>query len=395
VPFRLLRIPAASLANLIAVALIVIVLFGILIPLLVRGLEVYRKYQCTDNLRAIAMAAHKYHKDHGCLPPGWIGPNPDGPFTEKAPNVGAIVLLLPYLDEGLADDPSKRPYFQGDLNARTDPATNPDNGQTYSPPSNAAWWTLSNPATVANNMTIAQRRFRYLLCPSASQSQDCDGVLGALQVYGPGAPEKFVSNMVLTEAVFPGASKLGRTNYLGSAGMAGSGGKTPLAGPGARPGATWDDFEGVFGNRSTLTLQKLAAQDGTANTLMFGESLAGVGSAADDAEYRYAFSWFCGALPTYYGLPEPGQNTWRAFSSSHTDVVLFAFADGSVRGLRRRSGPMALSRINQANGKSEVEKLEGITTGPTTQPFSDAWWVLQQLAGRRDGDSMLVPRIDD
>ena len=61
------------------------------------------------------------------------------------------------------------------------------------------------------------------------------------------------------------------------------------------------------------------------------------------------------------------------FSSRHTSVVQFCFADGSVRGVSR--GGTLLS-------------------GPTATPSSD-WYVLQQLAGMRDGGtrdtSVLVP----
>ena len=53
---------------------------------------------------------------------------------------------------------------------------------------------------------------------------------------------------------------------------------------------------------------------------------------------NWVFSWIgCGSMVTYWGLPDNDNVTFGTFSSYHTGVVNFCFADGSVRSLRRNS----------------------------------------------------------
>jgi hypothetical protein len=134
---------------------------------------------------------------------------------------------------------------------------------------------------------------------------------------------------------------LGRTNYLGVAGATGTGG-----------GA----FEGMFTNRSVTSLGQVTSADGSSNTLMFGETLGHY----ENGRYEWAPTWIgCGAMVTVWGLPRDPRNAalWN-FASRHAATVQFVFGDGSVRGVRR---------------------------GATEDDTTDDWWVLQQLAGLRDG----------
>src|SRR5207248_4683730 len=74
-------------------------------------------------------------------------------------------------------------------------------------------------------------------------------------------------------------------------------------------------------------------QDGSSNTLMFGETLGG-----EDATQPqdFCYSWMgAGVMPTAFGLPQAGGAQWYTFSSNHIGVVQFCFGDGSVRGLRK------------------------------------------------------------
>jgi prepilin-type processing-associated H-X9-DG protein len=53
-------------------------------------------------------------------------------------------------------------------------------------------------------------------------------------------------------------------------------------------------------------------------------------------KFSLNFTWMGGGvLPTGWGIPaDPNQAIWPQFSSFHTGVVNFCFADGSVRALR-------------------------------------------------------------
>src|SRR5262249_51374152 len=132
-----------------------------------------------------------------------------------------------------------------------------------------------------------------------------------------------------------GGAPLGRTNYVAVAGARGyalDDGWGDYNGV----GRFFDRWVGVAYNRSKITLGNVSTGDGTSNTLILGEALGGNSFNRD-----FAFSWMgCGALLTLWGMPQstdPGAEGWFNFSSRHSGVVQFCFADGSVRSLKRGS----------------------------------------------------------
>jgi hypothetical protein len=208
-------------------------------------------------------------------------------------------------------------------------------------------------------------RLKIFKCPSDNvDEQTVEGVLLSTHVangYIMGLHPESAGDPALADA-------MGRTNYTGVAGAAGNA-DTPNY---------YSRWDGVLFNRSTVTLGQLTVQDGTANTLLFGEGLGGNGVGAR----VHAWSWFgVGAMGTGYGLGRgqdecaddvpaalgaaPAVNNrgahWYRFSSRHAAGVQFCFGDGSVRTLKY-----------------------GVTVTPSADLTSD-WAILQQLAGRRDG----------
>jgi len=113
---------------------------------------------------------------------------------------------------------------------------------------------------------------------------------------------------------------IGRTNY---AAMAGYGGNAP--------DVDSKKYIGMFTNRTQVSIS--AVPDGTANSIMFGESLG----CAKLTPRTEALSWMgAGVLSSNWGLDETGGSDFvdggdTMFSSMHSGVVLFAFGDGSVR----------------------------------------------------------------
>jgi len=107
-------------------------------------------------------------------------------------------------------------------------------------------------------------------------------------------------------------ANLAKSNYAGCAGQMGAG----------------QPFVGVYIPDTPRRLSDI--RDGTSNTLAFGEYLGGTWPGPRDS----VVCWMgLGGIPTRDGLRLPTRVS--GFGGKHTGVVLFAFGDGSVRGLRR------------------------------------------------------------
>jgi prepilin-type processing-associated H-X9-DG protein len=296
---------------------------------------------CANNLRQIGLALHNYHWAQGKLPPGNVGPIPTDRlyslWDENFQFVGSLAFLLPYVEQ---ESIYNRLNVNFDLKQR-----------------GPHWW------TDATNWTMAQTRIKGFLCPSTDPYQSTKGTaVGSTSVHW--VQEHPSIRTVLLAMPHPMGATLGRTNYVGVSGAAGNG-TNPF----------WSRYEGIFTDRSQTRLTDIL--DGTSNTLMFGEAMGGFdrvlqpqGLVEDtpDGLLHYSMSWMgVGAILTCYGM-DPVNSHLQSFSSAHPGVVQFCFADGSVRPLKHGN------------------------TGSYSSPFgstpqSSPWWVLQELAGMRDGDS--------
>jgi prepilin-type N-terminal cleavage/methylation domain-containing protein len=333
-----------TLIELLVVIAIIAILMALLLPAVQKVREAANKMICASNLRQIGIAAHNYHNDYSKLPPGQIGPLPhNGPWTWCAIHAGSLTLLLPYMEQ---DNLFKQ---LRDVNAGNGcPAgfgiNTPLNTDPRRPASNS-WFRNSI------NFTLAQTRLKMYLCPSDTYDPTLAlGTFIAVHVYC-GGPAGGACGM--TGGFWSGApanSLLGRTNYCAVAG-----------GLGDSADAFWGQWKGMMGNRTENTLGQVTAQDGTSNTLMFGEGLGGRGTGVRD----FAWGWFgWGMCPTAWGLTRGNSispvSGWYQFTSRHAAVVQFCFGDVSTRGVR---------------------------FGTTNQFFTPDWWVLQKLAGRTEGDN--------
>jgi len=141
------------------------------------------------------------------------------------------------------------------------------------------------------------------------------------------------------------------SNYVGINGCAGRG-TDPVYG----------QYEGIYSNRSKNKTGNIS--DGSSNTLAFGENsstrASWINSGTTDGAVTY--NWIGGGTNgTIRGLKNGQQQDYRTLSSFHTGIVMFALGDGSVKAL----------------------KVADTSTGPPTP--SQSWYILQQLAGMRDG----------
>jgi prepilin-type processing-associated H-X9-DG protein len=295
--------------------------------------------------------------------------------------VSVLAQILPYIE---ADNVRKQMAWNENL------ATGGYNGDT-------PWYNYNVPAgQVTSNRVAANARIKAFLCPSDDlvSATPSWGVIAALYwAYDGSTPNWWVAEpWVILHGFAPSAltTGWGRTNYVACSGGSGIAANTTNA-----RNSPFAIYEGIFSNRSQITLGQLTAQDGTSNTLFFGETLGrrGIGSADT------VIPWACAAvMATGAGLGRStidneflsndwnpngtnnyGAAVWR-FSARHAAGVQFAWGDGSVRTVR------------YGNTKPPASNV-GVNGNPPG--LTHDYMLLMQLAGRKDGLNLDVASLTE
>jgi len=377
------RRSAFTLIELLVVIAIIALLMALLLPAIQKVREAANKMLCASNLRQILTASHNFHNDYNRLPPGsmgggkstaWPFPLLDGPL------VGVLYFLLPYMEQ---DNLYKQ--FRLPTTAIDAPATAPPNGQNWFDNPLAPYASTSPPNLT--NYYWATAKLKMFLCPSASvypalYNQWLGGTGGGQSIglitWNNGDSQYTggqYDDGVTVEQWYP----LGATNYFS---VAGTGHLNNVAFPATGAQGGLPQFEGIFTERSKNTLGQLAVQDGTSNTLAFGENAGSrLGGAPGGSIDTTSCSW-AGSLSvgTTAGLIRAGRDAQgnvpaiTRFSSYHAAGVQFSFADGSTRTCRF------------GNSANLAGRPIGVgVTAAMYFAWNPDWTVVQQLGGRRDG----------
>jgi len=304
---------AFTLIELLVVIAIVGVLVALLLPAVQNARETARRMACSSNLKQISLSAINYESLHRRLPLGFLGPwdaNGNGMNdTAEAPstwqwdfaNIGMLPVLLSFLEETGTQDRINPLLLR--QHSRKYP------GQTYK-----GHW-----ASGKSTKEAAFTQPSVFLCPSALLPPHTNLIdtsftyetTDGIQVEIRGRREK----------------DYGRSNYVGVSGKAGN---TPSE----------KQYAGLFVNRLPRSLRH--ARDGTSNTLLFGEN-------------RAAITWLgAEGWPVLYGLGDTPSQKKPLFTSLHSGVVMFATADGAVRGL---SFTIEQETFNRLAGMADGETL--------------------------------------
>ena len=153
---------------------------------------------------------------------------------------------------------------------------------------------------------------KAFLCPSESENREANTIVTIHLYHDASANEVVEAGGRYADST---ADVLGRTHYLGIAGVMGETGAPD-----------WDPLRGVFSNRTKNRFASIT--DGASNTLLFGENVGGRSDSNPDL--YHAFAWAgCGGAATSWGF---GDGWWQ-WTSRHPGVVQFCMADGSVRAI--------------------------------------------------------------
>ena len=298
-PFRRPR-TGFTLIELLVVIAIIAVLIGLLLPAVQAVRESACNSSCKNNLHQIAIAAQAYAEaNDGRLPPG----------LNSQTLVGSLAYLLPYMEQEAVYQQIPPGVFGG---------------------TDSSWYYPGTPGYAA-----AQNRVKSFECPSDFLYGPLTGgtefayTTDASDIYSPYWPASL------------NLPQLGLTNYIGNAGSLGN------------VGGFYGTWYGPFTADSRTRITDI--RDGTSNTLLYGETLAGTSDGPRD----FALAWMgAGAMPTAWDLLDPAQ--WYTFGSRHPSGVNFALCDGSV---------LTLTKVRSVDF------------------FSPRWYALQQLAGINDGST--------
>jgi prepilin-type N-terminal cleavage/methylation domain-containing protein/prepilin-type processing-associated H-X9-DG protein len=305
-----------TLVELLVVIAIIGVLVALLLPAVQSARESSRRTACTNNLKQIGLANQVFNDVNNRFPPGNLGP----PISDSATTnntatnnqlVAALAYLLPYVEQTAVSNliltsmniDEVKPYWGND----------------------------------GSSVAAAKQRVKTFACPSTQLYGANTGfVVAAINVYNSGTSggvqiigwDKSTSDTVLS---------LARTNYLGVAGYGGnvptwmmsSGNAAKIGIPAGQP---ITNFEGVFASRSKTRFSHV--NDGSSNTLLFGETTGGGANGTTRALHTWIGS---GYMTTFSGLDAADGNPikyWGKFNSDHAGgIVNFVMADGSVRSL--------------------------------------------------------------
>jgi len=298
------RSPAFTLIELLVVIAIIAILIGLLLPAVQKIREAANRMKCSNNLKQISLAMHNFHDTNGVLPWGRSKGALDSPSW--------AVLILPFIEQ----DNVYRRFTDPNINGTNFPMIVRGN----------------NPMVTTHNLI-------------RGQWVATGGMQSPISVYN--CPSRKGNRVVreqdgnsVTEGI---ASDYGVNYGSGTSAAENENGAFNFS---CGPCGDGHNFADLI--------------DGLTNTILVGEkhvTQAGIGKfdaatgaeqdfsiySAQPGKWAYVTGRKAGSnFPLALGPTTPYANQ---FGSWHTGIVLFAFGDGSVRGLKTSTAGSVLGLL--------------------------------------------------
>jgi len=100
---------AFTLVELLVVIAIIGILIALLLPAVQAAREAARRSQCANNLKQAGLALHNYHDTHRCFPSQGQGTETGNQATSTRRGLSALVMMLPYMEQGALYDQFSSP----------------------------------------------------------------------------------------------------------------------------------------------------------------------------------------------------------------------------------------------------------------------------------------------
>lgn len=297
-----------SLIELLVVMAIIAMLIALLLPAVQQARETARRTQCLNNLHNVALAIHSYESGHRVFPSGWVSST--CPWLE-------IATLYPPTTIHLTEAKSvviRQWIFMPDYSwhclilPQMDQATVhldmsiPKFENPCAPPGPSRTF-LINPSP---NLQYMATTIPSYICPSSTVS-------GQRPADGPGTPYRWAY-----------------ATYRGSIGTTG--------------------FNGAFGQDSSIAYRDIV--DGTAQTLMVGDSLYGFWADQSTCCVRARDDR---PLFDHHWQSQQTREHYFTFGSNHHHIVNFTMVDGSAKSLNKQIEKSVLLALSTRNGRENIQ----------------------------------------
>lgn len=284
-----------TLIELLVVIAIIAVLIALLLPAVQQAREAARRTQCKNNLKQFGLAIHNYN-DVANILPSPMNFNPGGCCGNSG--VGALVLLLPYVDQA--------PLYN-----------------TINFGSPAVQWYQPVPSSAPPGSRYFESVPPFMRCPSDTSPKSYNvnntGVMWTTASYGMSDGNQPHGSHLCSSY---GGNNVGPGGY---ANLSDTSNSSAVSGLYARGGATFR-FADVT--------------DGMSNTIFMGEIRS---ECTDHAQQGWASTntnWFGTSAPINFNTCSPtgtacnSTNEWNTsmgFKSRHVGGAHFLLGDGSIR----------------------------------------------------------------